>query len=320
MKALPLEAGEGDVTRIAFAIRIAAVALSITPAAAADLGRFPPAARFYPPPPVLRVYNWTGCYLGPQLGGAFANNHLNGNFNAFVPGTQNADGTGPLAVNLTTPLADNAGSTAVTVGGQGGCDLQVARNWVIGAQVDGVWTHLSGSEGINTTSVGLSEGGHIDQTANALIKADIIATATGRIGYAVNYDDIAGLFYFKGGAAFVNYDTYNITGNNAVTTCADAVFDPKTGCKSLSTANNPFNFNAPSTNRWGWTIGLGTEWVVDGNWSIFGEWDYLNFGNHTVTFTDVNAGSTQLSVKQSINELKLGINYRFGNPLPQQYP
>jgi hypothetical protein len=46
----------------------------------------------------------------------------------------------------------------------------------------------------------------------------------------------------------------------------------------------------------------------------------LNFGTHNLTFTDVNSGSSQLSVKQSINELKLGINYRFGNPLPGQYP
>jgi outer membrane immunogenic protein len=286
-------------------------------AMAADLGRFPPPARFYPATPMLRVYNWTGCYLGAQVGGAFADNHVNGNFNTIVPVSLNGDGTGGGIVNLTTALANNAGSTAVTAGGQGGCDLQIARNWVIGAQLDGAWTHLSGSQGINA-STGLSEQGHIDLTANALIKADILATATGRIGYAVNYDDIAGLFYLKGGAAFVNYDTYNITGNNAVTTCADAVFT--TGCKSFNTANNPFNFTAPSTNRWGWTIGLGTEWVVDGNWSIFGEWDYLNFGTHSVTFTDVNAGSSQLSVKQTINELKLGINYRFGNPLPQQYP
>jgi outer membrane immunogenic protein len=63
------------VTKIPFAIAIAAAALSIVPAGAADMGRFPPAARFYPPPPpVLRVYNWTGCYLGTQLGGAFADN------------------------------------------------------------------------------------------------------------------------------------------------------------------------------------------------------------------------------------------------------
>jgi len=46
----------------------------------------------------------------------------------------------------------------------------------------------------------------------------------------------------------------------------------------------------------------------------------MNFGAHNVTFSDPNFGSTQVGVKQQINELKLGINYRFGNPLPGQYP
>jgi outer membrane immunogenic protein len=145
-----------------------------------------------------------------------------------------------------------------------------------------------------------------------LTQANILATATGRIGYAVNYDSIAGLFYLKGGAAFVNYNTYNITGNTAATVCSN----PPTCTTFAGPFNQPFNFNAPSANQWGWTIGLGTEWVVAGNWSVFGEWDYLNFGNHSVTFTDPNAGSNSLTVKQTINEVKLGINYRFGNPLP----
>jgi outer membrane immunogenic protein len=65
---------------------------------------------------------------------------------------------------------------------------------------------------------------------------------------------------------------------------------------------------------------VGTEWAVIDNWSIFGEWDYLNFGTQTLTFTDATLGSSQVSIKRQINELKLGINYRFGNSLPQQYP
>lgn len=126
---------------------------------------------------------------------------------------------------------------------------------------------MSGSQGINA-SAGLSEQGHIDQKATALIQADILSTFTGRIGYAVNYDAIAGLFYLKGGAAFANYNNFNITGNNQVITCT--AFDQKQGCTAFSSAmNDPFN----STNRWGWTIGVGTEWVVAGNWSVFGEWD-----------------------------------------------
>ena len=76
-------------------------------------------------------------------------------------------------------------------------------------------------------------------------------------------------------------------------------------------------FSAPSSNQWGWTVGLGTEWVVFDHWSVFGEWDYMNFGTCNVTFTDPNFGSSQFTVKQQINELKLGINYRFGNSLPE---
>jgi len=313
------------VTRIRFAVAIAAAALSITPAVAADLGRFPPPARFYPATPMLRVYNWTGCYLGGQLGGAFANNHLSGQVTTsgidpiINPGIPPAPPTiTNQTVFMTTDVDQNAGSTAVTVGGQGGCDLQFARNWVIGAQLDGVWTHLNGSQAFSS-SIGLAQQGSMSLSANALVQANIIATATGRIGYAVNYDDIAGLFYLKGGAAFINYDTYRINGQSSLTSCA--VFDAKSGCTAFnSPVNTVVNFTAPSASQWGWTIGLGTEWVVDGNWSIFGEWDFLNFGNHSVTFTDANFGSTQLNARQSINELKMGINYRFGSPLPQQYP
>jgi outer membrane immunogenic protein len=284
------------VTKIPFAIAIAAAALSIVPAGAADMGRFPPAARFYPPPPpVLRVYNWTGCYLGTQLGGAFADNKINGNLAGFL-------------------FIENDSAAAVIAGGQAGCDLQFARNWVIGAQIDGAWTHLSGSEALTGTQ-GLPPSGKIDLFGNLNFKANAIATATGRIGYAVNYDSIAGLFYLKGGGAFVDYDTS--TFNGQLTACA--VFDPTKGCTGAS-VGSAVTFNAPSANRFGWTIGVGTEWVVVDNWSVFGEWDYLNFGTHNVTFTDPNLGATQVSVKQQINVLKMGINYRFGNPLPQQYP
>jgi outer membrane immunogenic protein len=196
------------VTRIAFAIRIAAVAFSITPAVAADLGRLPPAG-FYPPTPMVRVYNWTGCYLGAQLGGAFADNKLNGQFAGFV-------------------VNQNDSATAVVAGGQVGCDLQVARNWVIGAQIDGAWTHLSGSERL-TGSQGLAQQGHLDLAGNLIINANVIAT-------------------------------YDFNGKTSATTCA--VFDPTKGCTAFNApVSSAFDFNAPSANRFGWTIGVGTEWA-----------------------------------------------------------
>jgi outer membrane immunogenic protein len=259
--------------------------LGILPAMAADLGRFPPPAPFYPPPAlVAHVYNWTGCYLGAQLGGAWADNKSNGQFAGFS-------------------FNENDSAAAVVAGGQVGCDLQFARNWVIGAQIDGTWTNLVASEALAGSAA--TSLGNLSLSGNLNFKTNVIATATGRIGYAANFDTIAGLFYLKGGAAFVNFDTS--------TFAALATLTPPPPGPSTSGA---VDFNAPSGNRWGWTIGLGTEWVVMGNWSVFGEWNYLNFGTQTLTFTDANLGSSQVSVKQQINELKLGINYRFGNPLP----
>ena len=70
-----------------------------------------------------------------------------------------------------------------------------------------------------------------------------------------------------------------------------------------------------------WTpVALQWNFFLSRNWSVFGEWDYMNFDTHNLTFTDPTFGSTQVSVKQQINVLKMGINYRFGNTLPQQYP
>jgi outer membrane immunogenic protein len=162
----------------------------------------------------------------------------------------------------------------------------------------------------------LPPGGKLDLAGNLFFKANVIATATGRIGYAVNFDSIAGLFYLKGGAAFVNYDSPAFNGQ--LTACS--AFDPTKGVCTGTAVGSAVTFNSPSANQFGWTIGVGTEWAVMDNWSVFGEWDYMNFGTRNLTFTDPNLGSTQVSVKQQINVLKLGINYRFGNSLPQQYP
>jgi outer membrane immunogenic protein len=208
-----------------------------------------------------------------------------------------------------------AGTAAATIGGQVGCDLQFARNWVIGAQIDGAWTNLAGSQALKGSS-GTLTGGKVDLSGNLNFKANVIASATGRIGYAVNFDSMAGLFYLKGGAAFVDYDSSSF--NGALNVCTQ--FDPTQNTCTGSSSNNAIAFNAPSANRFGWTIGLGTEWAVFDNWSVFGEWDYMNFGSHNVTFTDAFLGSSQVSVKQQIKVLKLGVNCRFGNSLPGQYP
>jgi len=65
-----------------------------------------------------------------------------------------------------------------------------------------------------------------------------------------------------------------------------------------------------SFNRLGWLAGIGTEFDLGGNWSAKAEYDYIQFGSGTQTASD---GSTRLSSRTALNEVKIGINYRFGN-------
>src|SRR5690242_4704160 len=90
---------------------IAVLALGIVPASAADL-RMPTKAPPLAPAPVA---TWTGCYVGANIGGAWANE----------------DYVDPLAI----PPAPLGGHTASGVigGGQVGCDYQFG-NFVIGAR------------------------------------------------------------------------------------------------------------------------------------------------------------------------------------------
>src|SRR5215468_9641006 len=68
--------------------------------------------------------------------------------------------------------------------------------------------------------------------------------------------------------------------------------------------------------RVGWTVGAGVEWAVWDNWSVKLEYDYLDFGSRTVTFNDPLLGANNISISRRISEVKLGVNYRFGSPLP----
>jgi len=84
---------------------------------------------------------------------------------------------------------------------------------------------------------------------------------------------------------------------------------------SNPTVVTPFN-SAASETRLGWTVGAGVEWAFWDNWSVKLEYDYLDFGSRTVTFNDPLLGAATISVSERISEVKLGVNYRFGSPLP----
>jgi len=111
---------------------------------------------------------------------------------------------------------------------------------------------------------------------------DWLATVTGRLGYA--FDNA--LLYGKGGVAFAGNDYAETAG-------------PGTA----------------SETKTGWTVGVGLEYAFAPNWSTKVEYNYMDFGTDGLIFSD----GAPISVDQTANVVKFGINYKFGGPLVARY-
>jgi outer membrane immunogenic protein len=163
--------------RIVFA---AALALTAMPALAADLPAPPRAPAPYVPV-AAPIYNWSGFYIGGNVGAAF---DYQGTPNNFVA-------TGPFAGTPTGGTSHR--STGIAAGGQVGVNFQNGP-WVFG--VEGDADYLSNKA---TTFGRFSTGA----TNSHVFTLDLLSTVRGRIGYAFD----RALFYGTGGFAMGNYST-----------------------------------------------------------------------------------------------------------------
>jgi len=212
-------------------------------------------------------------------------------------------------------------------GAQVGCDVQFAKHWVVGFSADAAGANSQGSTP-QTNSVNLIGPLPVTTSVNSSgslnAQTNFIATFTGRFGYSMGA--WPGLFYVKGGGAY-EQSSYSFGGSVASTSC-NALTPiempvspiPLPSCAiSNPTVNQQFNFGTSTDSRFGWTIGIGTEWMVYGGWSVFGEYNYLDFGTRSLTFSDSTLGSYSVNVTQHFNVFKLGVNYRFGVEVGDHY-
>lgn len=161
--------------------------VSVQVASAADMPTKAPA--YAPVAPI--GYNWTGFYVGGQIGGGWFSSQTttvspSASFPAgFVQGT--IDGSGFLG------------------GGYAGYNYQI-NQFVIGIDGDYSWADLKGSG----SDISPINGG----TTTHDEKFKWIATVTGRLGYAVNN----WLLFGKGGWAWAGFEgdssTFNLAGVN----------------------------------------------------------------------------------------------------------
>jgi opacity protein-like surface antigen len=244
-----------------------------------------------PPHPFIGPTNWTGFYVGGFAGAAAGRTDI-----GFVGA--------PLPI---------AGERPWVLGGLGGIEAgynyQFSNNWVLGVEGDvgGANVHggrtAGGADGLGGTglSVGFSPAFFTIED-----KTNWMATTTGRVGYSWGRT----LFYGKAGVAFEDSST---TVNCIYGPSGQTPLIPGPGFRScLNQAGAVTSgFSTPWYTRVGWTVGYGTEFDLGKNWSAKAEYDYLSFGSHTALATD---GTTYLTDKSWISQVKIGVNYKFSGP------
>jgi outer membrane immunogenic protein len=166
-------------------------------------------------------------------------------------------------------------ATGLMGGGQIGFDYQSGAA-VFGVQADADLAHLLGTQQNCFSEVGGP------QNCTATIKS--VATATGRVGAAFD----RALLYVLGGYAWEHAGLENPL--------------PTFGINSFA-----------SETRSGWTLGAGLEYALTRNWSAFLQYNYMGFGTRDLLFVGVPAaaGNFTEDVRENINVVKAGINYRF---------
>jgi outer membrane immunogenic protein len=259
----------------------AAVAALSAPATAADM-RMPVKA----PPPIAAVFNWTGFYIGVNGGGAFG-----GSSDDVVVTERNA--AGALIVGGAWPGFGRFGSLDHSGGFGGG---QIGYNWQApgSAWVWGIEADFQGASIKDDAVATLPYLGLSTVTVAAESKIDWFGTVRGRVGYA--FDRV--LVYATGGLAYGNIK------------------------HSIAWADTfPPGFIASAsrdTTRAGWVVGGGVEWAFAPNWSLKGEYQFIDLGKHSLTAQETTlAGVLQpffLStddVRTQFHTARLGVNYRF---------
>jgi outer membrane immunogenic protein len=241
----------------------------------------------------VSTYDWSGCYVGGNVGAAFDRSDFSTVLSPGPVGANHLGNTSRGQVNSFFPVRDD--STGFTGGGQVGC------NWQRGAFVAGLEGdfNFSGAKPSVTTN-GFVPNGAFTFSATNSMKTDWYATIRPRVGWAADTT----LFYATGGLAIARLK-YSLVYTD---TLPDAI-------GSASAAQT----------RLGWTVGGGIEHAFDRNWTVKVEYLYSQFNSVRATglistqsigpfFNGVD-GSADLRMQV----VRVGFNYKFGGPVVAKY-
>ena len=219
----------------------AIMTIAATSAFAADLPvRYTKAPR----PVAVQVYNWTGFYIGGNIGWASARHRS----------AQIFDGAFDPIDDIVPDVFDYPGGRENGVFG----GLQAGYNWQFNSIVFGIEGDL-GYLGVSGTKSILATGGF--DGAVSTVKYGAYGVIAGRLGLAFDRS----LLYVKGGAAFaeIRNRSYEI-GEGGI-------------------AIEPGEDHRVSGTRTGWAAGIGYEYAFAYNWTGKIEYLHMDFGHSSTT-------------------------------------
>jgi outer membrane immunogenic protein len=264
--------------------------LVTTSALAADLP-----ARVYTKAPVIvePVYNWTGFYVGGNIGYSWGRSSDTSTL---------TNGAGTVLFSS----ADKSNLDGVVGGGQIGYNWQM-QNWVWGLEADIQGTGERGSRaytcaiGICTPATFIAGIGLFPVPGPAVPvsldqKLEWFGTVRGRVGVLASPRV---LLYATGGLAYGEV-------------------------KSSETIGGLTGFSNSDT-KVGYTVGAGIEGVIGGNWTAKLEYLFVDLGKVSGSFATTAAAfgggtiTSNFSSRVTDNVLRVGVNYKFGGPVVARY-
>jgi outer membrane immunogenic protein len=283
-----------------------AATMSPVSALAADLAPAP-APVYTKAPPLPVVYDWTGVYVGANVGYSWGQWNASSNQGIFN-----------FESNYANPRLNG------WLGGvQAGYNRQFSNPWVLGIEADiqgtgekasQYWvdpgvpaaTCPQGFTGTPPNCVPVFQSfvpqrpGAGPAALNSNWNFPWFGTLRGRAGVTPDAER-KWLFYVTGGLA-VGESDYSFSWSNP---------GGAPGRQAYALSSNQ--------TLWGYTVGAGVEAAISGRWTAKLEYLYVDLGTQSINTTDVDGAPFSVSNRVRDQIVRVGLNYRFEGPVVARY-
>jgi opacity protein-like surface antigen len=246
----------------------------------------------------VALFNWTGVYVGAAIA-----DHAS--FDTWqTPVILDPLGSGAFIPSDPTTTPANFFSSNAQLRFYTGYNWQVSSKWVVGVEGDVgngnsrmTVGGIPGTYGNGNNAFNFSPGIEAEAVDSASVKMGWDGTIRTKLGMLITPTI---LFYGTGGAAFQQVSV-NATCTNSASGNSWCGFGDKS--------------QTFSSVRAGWTLGLGIEGVLTGNWIGKFEARYADFGSFKNTFFAGTGDDFVASVRVQTLTTLVGVSYKFGPSL-----